>query len=86
MHHIESKDINKIKIVYIMETKERELPEFKHVTRIVNSLAEKFGCTRQYVRNVLMGGEPKESIKAMKIREDARAIEEIIERETKITV
>lgn len=67
-----------------METKKISKKEKKHVR--IQSLAEKYGCSRQYVTQILDGDSPANSVLARKILEDAQDILEIMNRETKVTI
>ncbi len=67
-----------------METKKLTQEEKRHVR--IESLASKYGCSREYVRNVLCGDAPLNTILAQKLIADARDIIGIVERETKVTV
>lgn len=67
-----------------METKKITKKEKKHVR--IQSLAEKYGCSRQYVTQILDGCSPANSVLARKIIEDAQDIINIVERETKVTL
>jgi len=69
-----------------METVKEKKNRFRPVASVVSSLAEKYGCTRQYVGKVITGESECNSIRAHKILADARDIEAIIERETIITI
>lgn len=67
-----------------MQTKKISKKEKKHVR--IQSLAEKYGCSRQYVTQLLDGGAPANSVLARKILTDTRDILEIINRETIVTL
>lgn len=67
-----------------MESKKMTRSQKKHVR--IQSLAEKYGCSRQYVRQILDGESPANSVLAQKILVDAQDILEIMKRETKVTL
>jgi len=53
---------------------------------VITALASKHECTRQHVRNLMTGKTKPKTIKSLKILADARAINEILKRETIITI
>ncbi len=65
-----------------METKTISKKEKRHVR--IESLADKYNCSRQYVSQILDGKAPVNSVLARKIWEDAQDIINIVERETKV--
>lgn len=67
-----------------METKKLTKAEKKHVR--IQSLVEKYSCSRQYVRQVLDGDSPANSVLAQKILADAKDIISIVKRNTKVTL
>lgn len=67
-----------------MESKKLTRSQKKHVR--IQSLAEKYDCSRQYVRQILDGESPANSVLAQKILVDAKDILEIMNRETKVTL
>lgn len=67
-----------------METKTISKKEKRHVR--IESLADKYNCSRQYVSQILDGKAPVNSVLARKIWEDAQDIINIVERETTITL
>lgn len=67
-----------------MESKKITKSQKKHVR--IQSLAEKYSCSRQYVRQILDGDSPANSALAQKILTDAEDILKIVERETKVTL
>lgn len=67
-----------------METKKMTKAEKKHVR--IQSIAEKYSCSRQYVRQILDGESPANSVLAQKILTEAKDIISIVNRETKVTL
>lgn len=67
-----------------METIKITKEEKRHVR--IESLADKYSCSREYVRRVLCGDAPLNTILSQKLIADARDIIAIVERETKVTV
>ncbi|MDU1906397.1 MAG: hypothetical protein E6772_16625 [Dysgonomonas sp.] len=67
-----------------METKKIDREDKKHVR--IQSLADKYDCSRQYVAQILDGESPLNSPLSQKIMMDAIDIVEIIKRITKITL
>lgn len=68
-----------------MQTRKFTGKELEDSIRIT-ALAEKYSCSREYVRKVLKGDSPRNTIKSQKILKDALDIFEILERETKVTL
>lgn len=64
--------------------KEKVKVEKDHVR--IKSLANKYSCSIQYVRLVLVGDASQASVKAQKILRDAQDIVDIIKRDTKVTL
>lgn len=72
-----------------METKKKPLMEksdLDRVSSVIKALAEKYGCTRQYVRLVIRRGGSRNSVNAQKILADVRDISEVLGRDTTITI
>jgi len=67
-----------------MESKKITKSQKRHVR--IQSLSEKYKCSRQYVRQVLDGEVPANSALTQKILTDAHDIIEIMKRETKVTL
>lgn len=65
-----------------METKTIDKKEKRHVR--IQSIADKYNCSRQYVAQILSGDSPANSVLAQKILADAQDIINIVNRETKV--
>lgn len=67
-----------------MQTKKFTSDELSRLR--LSSIAEKHGCSTDYVRKVLKGESEQKSVLAQKILKDSIDMFEILERETTITV
>lgn len=63
-----------------------EIPNEEFVKLKISSIAEKHGCTPDYVRKVLKGERSRKTVVALKIIKDATDMLEVLNRETTITV
>lgn len=84
LHHKTSKDMYNANIVGKMQTKKFTTEELEMVR--VTAIGHKYGCSREYVRKILKGDSPRNTIVAQKILQDAVDMLGILERETKVTV
>ena len=69
-----------------MENNRKQQEDLKLVGSTITALARKYGYTRQHIRNLLTGKTLPKSTRAQKVLADARAINNILERETTITI
>ena len=67
-----------------MQTKKFTSEEISKIK--TSSIADKYGCSPDYVRKILKGDSEQKSVLAQKILKDANDMFEILERETTITV
>lgn len=65
-----------------MQTKKFTKEELEKIR--VTAIADKYECSREYVRRILKGDSPRNTIISQKILQDAADMFDILERETKV--